>query len=113
MSVTILRTVDSHQPDRRLREAVHYIICVLRLNYASACGESLKVTDTQHFLPRAKITVSGGSGFWLERSTFPSVLFWIILQFGIRSGEVTILSHYICQIIMIFKNSIYIYSRNK
>lgn len=90
MSVTILRTVDmnanSHHPDRRLREAVYYIICVLRLNYASACGESLKVADTQHFLPIAKITARGGIRIWFER-------------FGIRSGEV---AKYICQISLIF-----------
>lgn len=52
------RNANSGSQNRRLGEAEYYIICVLRLNYASACGESLKVTAAQHSLPIAKVTVA-------------------------------------------------------
>lgn len=71
--------------NRRLREAEYYIICVLRLNYASACGESPEVMAKPHFLPIATIAVSGGSRLWLERYTFAPVSFFIIMQLGIWS----------------------------
>lgn len=91
-----MRSVDinanSHSQNRSVREAEYYIVCVLRLNYASACGESLKVTAPQHFLPIAKVTVCGGSGLWLERYAFSPVWFYIIMDFGIRSRVVTELS---------------------
>lgn len=72
--------------NRRLREAEYYIICVLRLNYASACGESPEVTATPHFLPIATIAASGGSRLWLDRYTFaPHFCFFITMQLGIWS----------------------------
>lgn len=80
---------NSGSQNRRLREAEYYIICVLRLNYASACGESLKVSATRHFLPIAKVTVCGGSGLWRERYAFSAVFFYIVMDFGIRSRVVT------------------------
>lgn len=71
--------------NRRLREAEYYIICVWRLNYASAGGESPEVTAPPHFLPIATLAVSGGSTLWLDRYTFAPVSFLIIVQLGIWS----------------------------
>lgn len=71
--------------NRRLREAEYYIICVWRLNYASACGESPEVTATPHFLPIATIAVGCGCRLWLDGYTFAPFWFFIIMQLGIWS----------------------------
>lgn len=59
--------------NRRPREAEYYIICVLRLNYASVCGESPEVTAPPHFLPIATTAAGGGSRLWLDRCTLAPV----------------------------------------